>query len=206
MKNGCPTVKCISFLLLLASLLSTNFVLPRAGAQAHLPHTHKVSPDLLERTRGDGNQRIPLIVQLNDAADSSSDLDLSRKSSRLKIALKHFNARALELPAKFIEELAARPDVSYVSLDRETVPFGHVTATTGADAIRTTHGTNTTSLDGTGIGIAVLDSGIDPAHPAFLDRSNHCRVIYSRDFTGENRTDDPYGHGTHVASIAAGNA
>src|SRR5207249_3754172 len=43
-------------------------------------------------------------------------------------------------------------------------------------------------------------------HVAFLDRSNNRRVLFSRDFTGEGRIDDPYGHGTHVASIAAGNA
>src|SRR5205085_1300241 len=75
----------------------------------------------------------------------------------------------------------------------------------GADAIRVTNGTNTTGLDGTGIGIAVLDSGIDTVHTAFLDRSNNGRVIVSRDFTGEGRIDDPYGHGSHVASIVAGN-
>src|SRR3712207_8536297 len=31
-------------------------------------------------------------------------------------------------------------------------------------------------------------------------------VLTSVDFTGENRVDDPYGHGTYVAAAAAGNA
>src|SRR5207237_9423768 len=65
--------------------------------------------------------------------------------------------------------------------------------------------THPQGLYGTGLTIFVLDSGVEPNYVAFLDRSNNRRVLFSRDFTGEGRTDDPYGHGTHVASIAAGN-
>ena len=83
--------------------------------------------------------------------------------------------------------------------------LGHVSLTTGADAVRETNGTTTGGLDGTGIGIAILDSGIDTDHKSFLDRNNGLRVIVDRDFTGEGRSDDPYGHGTHVASMASGN-
>jgi len=60
-------------------------------------------------------------------------------------------------------------------------------------------------LDGTGVGIAVLDSGIYTIHKSFQGKLNNVRVVFSKDFTGEGRTDDPYGHGSHVASIAAGN-
>ena len=84
--------------------------------------------------------------------------------------------------------------------------MGHVTRTTGADQVRSNNnGNNNSNLDGTGIGIAILDSGIDTDHHSFLNRSNNVRVVYSEDFTNEGRTDDPYGHGTHVASLAAGN-
>src|SRR4030095_10036959 len=51
----------------------------------------------------------------------------------------------------------------------------------------------------------VLDSGIDLDHTSFNDSTENSRTIVSQDFTDEGRTDDPYGHGTHVASIAAGN-
>src|SRR2546430_17511564 len=100
--------------------------------------------------------------------------------------------------------MAAHGEVKFVSLDRESGTFGHISLTTGADAVRNTNGVTTTGLDGTGIGIAILDSGIDPTHTAFLDRNNGRRLIVNKDFTGENRTDDPYGHGTHVASVATG--
>src|SRR4029079_2718055 len=84
-------------------------------------------------------------------------------------------------------------------------PMGHLSATTGADQVRATTNSTSSSLDGSGIGIAIVDSGIDTNHRSFLNRSNSVRVVYSEDFTGEGRTDDPYGHGTHVASLAAGN-
>jgi subtilisin family serine protease len=117
----------------------------------------------------------------------------------------NFDFRALNLSAGAAAALAQRSDVGYVSINKEVRTLDHVSLTTGADALRTTAETNTSGLDGTGVGIAVLDSGIDTSHKAFLDKSNGLRVVASLDFTGEGRTDDPYGHGTHVAAIAAGN-
>src|SRR6185437_13017589 len=82
---------------------------------------------------------------------------------------------------------------------------GHVANTTGAvagQAAATAAGRGL--IDGTGVGIAILDSGIDVNHAQFASTGAGPRVLASVDFTGENRTDDPYGHGTFVAAAAAG--
>jgi serine protease AprX len=91
-----------------------------------------------------------------------------------------------------------------MTLDDTVKTLGHLETTTGTAAIRNLNGSSNL-LNGTGVGIVVVDSGIDPNHQAFLDNSGNSRIVYSQDFTGQNRTDDPYGHGTHVASTAAGN-
>lgn len=63
------------------------------------------------------------------------------------------------------------------------------------------------SAFGQGIVWAVLDSGIDVKHRHFQKHKNLTPepALIHYDFTGEERTDeDPYGHGTHVAGIIAG--
>ncbi|GLY92815.1 serine protease [Actinoplanes sp. NBRC 103695] len=54
-------------------------------------------------------------------------------------------------------------------------------------------------LDGTGVTVAILDTGIDATHPDFAGK-----IVAQENFTSLPTADDNVGHGTHVASIIAG--
>src|ERR1044071_2198946 len=65
----------------------------------------------------------------------------------------------------------------------------------------------TPGVTGKGVGIAIIDSGISAAHPDF-QKNGKSRIVTALDFTNGGT---PYagldkdGHGTGVASVAAGN-
>src|SRR5581483_9930843 len=76
-------------------------------------------------------------------------------------------------------EAAARNAIALlggrVSPDREVVATGHLEVTTAAAQART--GVNNSTLDGSGVGIAILDSGLDASHQ-LLGGSRGSRVVY----------------------------
>jgi len=122
----------------------------------------------------------------------------------LKRTFNNVGLASAELPLSQIRELAKSSDVAYISLDQKVESFGHVMQTLGMynSGIYVKSGTD--YRDATGIGIAVIDSGMYSGHDLFKKGGAGNRIVANVDFTGQGRTDDPYGHGTHVASLAAG--
>ncbi len=58
---------------------------------------------------------------------------------------------------------------------------------------------NNLGVNGSGITIAVLDTGVNSSHPDFQGR-----IVDQKDFTESNTVEDKNGHGTHVAGSALG--
>jgi subtilisin family serine protease len=79
--------------------------------------------------------------------------------------------------------------------EAEGNPFLSVSTTTVRSII-----VNNMGYDGSGINVSIIDSGIDPNHPDFSNKT-----IIWRDFVnGQPNPYDDCGHGTHVAGILAG--
>ena len=131
---------------------------------------------------------------------------LTAAGGRVSKTYNNLGLVSAELPLSQIRDLANSDYIEYISPDRDIQSFQHIGTTTGwyipGIFDKGDTDSNTWLTGGTGH-IAVIDSGIDPQHK-LLKWGTATKVKYNKDFTGEGITGDPYGHGSHVASMFAG--
>jgi subtilisin family serine protease len=180
----------------------------------------------------DGFRAQQAVVQLIPGADISAVL--ARHAAGLAAAVPAQNLYLLNLPGAptdpvRIEPLAADPDVAWVELNyAERAPEGRpgrffLSAEAVSPEVATTAGPPLAlgladalaCASGAGVVVAVLDTGVDAAHPALagqivpggwnvLINSPDTRDLGNGDDDdGDGVVDEMTGHGTHVAGIIA---
>ena len=118
------------------------------------------------------------------------------------------------LPLESLDVLSDDPKVKRIISSR----FRRTRMDVAAGKVHIPQFRNTNHLNGQGVVLGVVDTGIDPRHPAFTGRILRIwdqtlsgpGVVeggYGLELTGANLTAsrDTHGHGTHVTGMAAGN-
>lgn len=116
------------------------------------------------------------------------------------------NAFAADMPVQAVRRLAGLPGVRSVVREAgvqaaAVSPVNDLALLNGYNYAVRADNMWTRGYDGTGITVAVVDSGIDPNSPD-LSRQTALAVKFSE---GAADTRDLFGHGTHVAGVIAGN-
>lgn len=134
-------------------------------------------------------------LSTRDAMGGAAGLEVSPREVSVEVA---------DLTRKDLSNLTRERDVVAVA---PAVPMRLIEPTESAAATPAASGTawgvsavgaDTSPFTGKGIVVAVLDTGIDAAHPAFTGVN-----VVQKDFTGEG-DGDSHGHGTHCAGTVFG--
>ena len=137
--------------------------------------------------------RIRVIVKYREHVAKAKAVQSARLPEPPSRVLTTVPAVALSAAPTDVEALSEQPDVERIWPDlRVRACLDISTSLIGAPTVWHE------GYAGAGVGIAVLDTGIDLEHPDFAGR-----IVGTADFTGEG-VQDLNGHGTHVAGIACG--
>jgi len=185
-------------------------VLQPAAAQAAGSRYGKLDRDLqIAANKRDAGVRRVIIQTRSDADRAALKKALQAHGDVVDADHPSLNALSVTLHAADLAALALDPTVTVVSTDAEVTVTGIVprkdrrarrTARKNVAGLRETLGVDALPWTGAGIGIAVIDSGIDPN----WDLADNIKGFW--DFTHNGiptQPSDEYGHGTHVAGLIA---
>ena len=192
-----------------------------------------------------GKRHVQVVIHSNDSDEEMTSLRaaIAAAGGSVHVRMPGLRMVTATLPASQVATLAQRSDVLSVTPNRATRrTASSLESITGALASNVRTGSTKTSYsgwDGSGIGIAVLDSGVMKAHEGFYNGSGTTRVKKNVQILGTTQsnwtagnstitslqpgssalasydsaiaadsatTQDAFGHGTHVAAVAAGRA
>ncbi|TMG04361.1 MAG: peptidase S8 [Chloroflexi bacterium] len=198
--------------LLAAALVLTSGLLDRPGAKGEPPNPPGVPPDSTAGEVPDGDLLVKFrpdappseIARLHASANATlvSDVpDIGVK--RLRVPPGHSRASVAEFQASAAVEFAEvdgavqtqfSPNDPYYAGAYPTTRFGNI-AQWAPQAVSAPAAWDTTQGD-PAIIIAIVDTGVDSAHPDL-----QAKIVSGTSFLGSAK--DQFGHGTHVAGIAA---
>jgi len=166
-----------------------------------------IQPALIEWAAAEPNTVLPVIIQLH-AGVSTITSALTQIGGKQTKDLHIINAIVAELPAGQLPVLAAMPEVRWISLDApvidtacdECIPARPLQTVYNQAINANKVWNNPPYLQGEGIGVAVVDSGIEARHRDIRNRlvaDNNSLVPLLSSYDG-------YGHGTFVAGVVGG--
>ena len=164
--------------------------------------------DAMEGQKGE-RERISVIVSLKDSA-THPELGVQESKEKVKDFLRDKTDRLSEsdfyvfadLYPEDIKKLAELRQYVY-QIWRDETTYAHLLSS--VDTVKAASCWRTFDARGKGITWAVMDTGINAAHPHFASLDTVDSTL-SRDFSSTGTLDDKEGHGTHVAGIIAGAA
>lgn len=189
--------------------LSTFLIAAGAAPLPDISSRERVSSDLSPSRANENDGRLRVIIQWTAGTTGGSEKIVSLGGTVVS-ELKLIYGGTYIVPALAIDVLSHDPSVKYISIDRKVHrKLANATAAINAPAAWKA------GYVGSGIGVAIVDSGINPD-------ANLPQIAYAEDFTtnsigsspgsassgagSKNTAPDWYGHGQHIAGIVASNA
>jgi subtilisin family serine protease len=201
----------------------TAFAAADLTAAAVPPLAPRISPEIFTRVE-EGARNVPALITLRDSGVVEDGSRIARPEARRQVRVaeladefirdygatglrvrqrfSHLPILAVDLDGDVLASLAADPRVVAVTPSRRF----HALDADG-NTLMNVPAVASLGYDGNGVGIAVLDSGVDYTHPELAPGGTDASAKTVKFYDAVDHDGDPqdgYGHGTQVAGIAAG--